>query len=579
MSEPAGAACRSCGIDLPVEARFCVSCGVADPVASAIVEEALTVPRARVDRAEDGSAFRVVAGAPPVRLEPRTLDRPGPAPIPRRSATPPPVTPPPAGAHPDIEDDLEEIRYLLDTGLDDDAHEALARLRAAHPGHPELARVREMPGGALEVRARGVGAADEGAGEGEAEAEAEAEAEPEAEAESEAAAEAEAEAEAESEPEPEPEAESEPEPEPATEPEPEAASAAVGEVAGDVEEDTATERFSRVEAEPVFAGDPSDEDVDAAVDAIMTDDPAPVFTSEGTVIAPHPSPPAPFDGEAQAPAAEGLMGALGPQARDPGRTTVIPEDPSRPAAPAPFAAASAAETALADPELPAMTEAGTVIAANPLPPAPFRESDAAASVRLVMLGSTGRAVHQRVLAPGEALELGRGDAEPWGDDPKLEPRHARLSPAPGGLAIEAFDPTNGVFRQIDTRTEVRDGDAFRVGESLITYERGGVAAGSRGRLIVTLPDGGMRVHPIEETGLLIGRDDVDVPFDEDTYVSGEHCRLSCEPSAIFIEDLRSSNGTHVRLRAGEQVEYGALLLIGHSQFAVKRISDSTRRRR
>jgi pilus assembly protein FimV len=44
----------------------------------------------------------------------------------------------PAASWPDLSDDLAEIRFFVDQGLDDDAEAALAELRRRHPGHPEL---------------------------------------------------------------------------------------------------------------------------------------------------------------------------------------------------------------------------------------------------------------------------------------------------------------------------------------------------------------------------------------------------------------------------------------------------------
>lgn len=45
----------------------------------------------------------------------------------------------PAGAWTDLSDDLAEIRFYLDQGLDDDARAAIEALGEDHPGHPQLA--------------------------------------------------------------------------------------------------------------------------------------------------------------------------------------------------------------------------------------------------------------------------------------------------------------------------------------------------------------------------------------------------------------------------------------------------------
>lgn len=53
-----------------------------------------------------------------------------------------PAVAPPPGGWPDLSDDLAEVRFYLDQGLDDDAEAALADLEERHPGHPEIAAFR-----------------------------------------------------------------------------------------------------------------------------------------------------------------------------------------------------------------------------------------------------------------------------------------------------------------------------------------------------------------------------------------------------------------------------------------------------
>lgn len=193
-----------------------------------------------------------------------------------------------------------------------------------------------------------------------------------------------------------------------------------------------------------------------------------------------------------------------------------------------------------------------------------------AGVRVVMLGKRGEAVWERVLAAGEMLEVGRTPSEPWGDDPHIEPTHARLFVIPGGgLRIEPMG-RSGVYRQVDERLAVRDGDEFRVGESLLRYstQSGGWGAVTcypmSGTTCSTVPLGG--------SGLVVGRENADIELPEDTFVSGAHCKFSCRDEGLFIEDMGSANGTYSRLRPGEAVPYGSLLLLGQTQFKVRRVT-------
>ena len=217
------------------------------------------------------------------------------------------------------------------------------------------------------------------------------------------------------------------------------------------------------------------------------------------------------------------------------------------------------------------TPQGTVITANPLPPAPYegRPPSEILPVRLVMLGARGQPVAERTLGPGDGLEVGRDLSEPWGDDEYLEQRHTRLQPAPGGgVMIDESGGVGAVYRQVEHRRQIRTGDSFRVGQSLVTFlsdERGTrleVLVGGEGE-----PD----VYTMPEAGLVLGRDEGDVTFPEDTYVSSSHCRFTEELGTAYVEDLGSSNGTYVRVRPEDAVEYGALLLLGHTQFRIQAV--------
>ena len=57
-----------------------------------------------------------------------------------------------------------------------------------------------------------------------------------------------------------------------------------------------------------------------------------------------------------------------------------------------------------------------------------------ASVRLIMLGSDGQPMGERMLA-GEVMEVGRSSGPPWDDDAYLDPRHATLLPHASGLQV------------------------------------------------------------------------------------------------------------------------------------------------
>lgn len=243
----------------------------------------------------------------------------------------------------------------------------------------------------------------------------------------------------------------------------------------------------------------------------------------------------------------------------------------------PPAAQATAHESLLGPEQPTepftpgdYTADGTVVARAPLPPAPFGQREPAepvAAASLVMLGGRGQPVAQRHISPGDHLDIGRRDGEPWGQDQRMSPLHARVFPAPGGVVVDDFGGQAGVYSQIFDTIAVHDGDEFKVGQARLALRR--LEGPAWGELTVVRHDRrAPEVFVLDRDVIEIGRDEGDVILPNDTFVSGDHCRFIREGNAIYLEDRGSSNGTYVRVRAGQCVAFGGLLLIGHTQFKV-----------
>lgn len=206
-------------------------------------------------------------------------------------------------------------------------------------------------------------------------------------------------------------------------------------------------------------------------------------------------------------------------------------------------------------------------------------------VRLVMLGPDGQPIGERVLAAGELLEVGREAGPPWDDDAYLDPRHATLRAVESGIHIDDRGSLNGIFVKLSGRIEIHNGDQFRVGQELLVYEElpeptptddgtermGSPNPGYWGRVSVLVdPNMASGAYPIAGEGIGIGRENGDVTFPHDGYVSGRHCRIVGDDSGIYLEDLGSSNGTYMRARTGQVVPFGSLVLIGQKLFQLER---------
>ncbi|MGC3997290.1 MAG: FHA domain-containing protein [Anaeromyxobacter sp.] len=78
--------------------------------------------------------------------------------------------------------------------------------------------------------------------------------------------------------------------------------------------------------------------------------------------------------------------------------------------------------------------------------------------------------------------------------------------------------------------------------------------------------GAGEVHPLRDGPNAVGRENGDVTFPGDRYVSGRHARIDVSGGTALLTDVGSSNGTFVRLdgpatlASGDQVLIGAQLL-------------------
>ena len=72
-------------------------------------------------------------------------------------------------------------------------------------------------------------------------------------------------------------------------------------------------------------------------------------------------------------------------------------------------------------------------------------------------------------------------------------------------------------------------------------------------------------HPVS-----IGREDCDLNFPEDLYMSGSHARVAASPDGSFVlVDSASKNGTFLRIRAEHELSHGDYLFLGKQLLRVE----------
>ncbi len=191
---------------------------------------------------------------------------------------------------------------------------------------------------------------------------------------------------------------------------------------------------------------------------------------------------------------------------------------------------------------------------------------------------------QRYPLAGEYLIVGRMGADiEFSEDRFLARQHARFERGnDGSVKVVPMDLLNGVFRKADAPVDLVDGTTVLVGREVLRFERvegeeskvqplvrHGVALfGSPprepwGRLMAVIPSGGYRdVRHLSEKEIVLGREEGDIVFRDDAFMSRRHAAVTWDGKKAQITDLGSSNGTFVRLAGPTTIKHGDHVRMG-----------------
>jgi pSer/pThr/pTyr-binding forkhead associated (FHA) protein len=185
---------------------------------------------------------------------------------------------------------------------------------------------------------------------------------------------------------------------------------------------------------------------------------------------------------------------------------------------------------------------------------------------------------------GEVMLCGRSGDLSIPDDPFVGETQMRLFFSGTRLAVEDVGGGNGVFTRLRSERELVPGGEVRVGRQRLVVEPvppltpasdgatawGSPDAGYRFRLVQLL-EGGSRggAYALKDGDNLVGRENGDITFPTDGFVSGRHAVLHVGPERLVLRDLGSSNGTFLRLTAPAFVDNGDQFLIGRQLVRVE----------
>jgi pSer/pThr/pTyr-binding forkhead associated (FHA) protein len=229
--------------------------------------------------------------------------------------------------------------------------------------------------------------------------------------------------------------------------------------------------------------------------------------------------------------------------------------------------------------------------------APTTTGQGEAIGRLVLIGRDGAETASFPITA--TTDLGRSDGDiRIEDDVYLCPRHARLAMHGGAMTIIDLASVNGVYVRLSPPAEggaglpLLDQDLFLIGQQVIQFEvvsegeegfgsasqRGTHIFGTplgllRGRLTVKTVEGiGRDVYYLRKAETVLGRETGDILFTDDPFLSRRHVliRAHHDRRSFELVDLRSSNGSFLRIRGEAVLHDGAQFRVGQQLFRFDR---------
>ncbi|MBU1379459.1 FHA domain-containing protein [Myxococcota bacterium] len=223
-------------------------------------------------------------------------------------------------------------------------------------------------------------------------------------------------------------------------------------------------------------------------------------------------------------------------------------------------------------------------APDPTPvPEPMPQANFVA--KLIVQRPDGRFESVLDMEEGEVV-VGRETHPSFATDAYMSPSHARITIDSGSIFVEDLGSINGTYIRVTQEELLKSGDIFRIGTEVMRYKElprasetpdGTVVIGSPnvdawGRIeLITGPDAVGAAWVLSGEVIKIGREDGDITFPEDGYVSGEHLEINRLDDQTYLVDLKSSNGTYLKIRDVREVEPSMPILMGYQLYRIELI--------
>lgn len=208
-----------------------------------------------------------------------------------------------------------------------------------------------------------------------------------------------------------------------------------------------------------------------------------------------------------------------------------------------------------------------------------------AKARLILVRGDGMDGLSYHLKADQHLVGRQGQVE-FPDDPFVSPKHANFFYRDGRLVVRDENSLNGVFIRVRGSVDIAPGDQFLAGEQVFRLDptpKASDGADGDGTFFYSSPKypTAFRLNQILEGGstgmtvcargnsLNIGREDGDLNFPGDVYMSAKHCAVEEQDGKFTLTDLDSKNGTYLRIKAERTLGHGDYIFIGRRLMRVE----------
>ena len=178
------------------------------------------------------------------------------------------------------------------------------------------------------------------------------------------------------------------------------------------------------------------------------------------------------------------------------------------------------------------------------------------------------------------------DQIPFPNDNWLSPVHANFLYRGERLVVRDEGSLNGVYLRIRGSSPIQIGDHFMCGQQLFrvdatpkdssgpepdqTYFYASPRRPSAFRITQILEGGidGIVCCAREQT-VEIGREDRDINFPDDIFMSRRHAKVEMSGESLKLIDENSQNGTYIRIRGERELSHGDYLFLGRNLLRVE----------